>query len=111
MKIVEYNVLITFDLNYADSSDYRAVNAYLSEQGFEALSHRGNKLPSNTYLGTKSETVGRYESELDVASNLKKQIYAAIKRNMSGSGLSSVVFVMVSPSHSTSYSCSRPSSY
>ncbi|WP_318385831.1 hypothetical protein [Enterobacter sp.] len=111
MTIVDYNVLITFDLSYANSSDYRAVNSYLSEQGFEKLSHKGNQLPGNTYLGTKSEVVGRFETEIEVAVKLKKQIYAALKKSMNGSGLSSVVFVMVSPSLSTSYSCSKPIDY
>lgn len=108
MTIVDFTVLITFDLSFADSSDYRAVNSFLSDQGFEKLSHKGNKLPSNTYLGCKSEVVGRYETELDIATKLKKQIYSSIKNSMKGSGLTSVVFVMVTPAHSTSYSCSKP---
>ena len=111
MTLVDFNVLITFDLNYADSSDYRSVNAYLTQEGFEKLSHKGHKLPSNTYLGTKSEIVGRIETESEVAKKLKKQIYAALKKSMKGSDLSSVVFVMVSPSYCTSYSCSKPIDY
>lgn len=111
MKVVDFNVLITFDLNYADSSDYRSVNEYLTEQGFEQLSHKGHKLPSNTYLGTKSEVVGISGTESQVANKLKNKIYAAIKKSMNGSGLSSVVFVMVSPSSCTSYSCSKPIDY
>lgn len=111
MTIVDYTVLITFDLNYADSTDYKYVNKYLSEQGFEKLSHKGHQLPSNTYLGVKSVVKGQFETELEAASTLKKQVYAAIKRNMNGSGLGSVVFVMVSPSHSTTYSCSKPAAF
>ncbi|HCU0293740.1 TPA: hypothetical protein OUE56_000605 [Citrobacter sedlakii] len=107
----KYTVLITFDLSYAESGDYRAVDNYLSEQGFEKLSHKGNKLPGNTYLGVESEMIGSYEDEANGAERLKKRIYSNLKRTMEGSGLSSVVFVMVSPADKTKYSCSKPQNF
>ncbi|QLJ61172.1 hypothetical protein HP475_15155 [Serratia marcescens] len=111
MTIKEYTVLITFDLNYADSSDYRLVNSYLNEKGFEQLSHKGNKLPSNTYLGFQSETIGSYETEADGAERVKNSVYRQLKNIMSGAGLMNVVFVMVAPKNATRYSCSNPNSF
>lgn len=111
MVLKKYTVLITFDLSYAESSDYRLVNNYLSEQGFEQLSHKGNKLPSNTYLGVESEMIGSYEDEVNGAERVKTRIYSNLKRTMKGSGLSSVVFVMVSPENKTRYSCSNPKNF
>lgn len=111
MKFVDFNILITFDLSYAESSDYRLVNKYLTEKGFEKLSSKGQKLPSNTYLGTESVIVKASESVLDAAKDLKNSVYSNLKRNMTNSGMTSVVFVLVSPSESTTYSCSKPSNY
>ncbi|HDS5480423.1 TPA: hypothetical protein QH236_002814 [Serratia liquefaciens] len=111
MKIIEYTVLITFDLNYADSSDYSLVNKYLSEKGFEQLSHKDNKLPSNTYLGSETETISSVESEADGAERVKTIVYSGLKRVMSGAGLTSVVFVLVSPKSTTRYSCSNPKNF
>lgn len=108
MKIISYTVLITFDLSYADSSDYRSVNAYLSSEGFEQLSHKGHKLPSNTYLGTETEVVDSTELIADGAVRVKNRVYKKLKKAMSGSGLQSVAFVMVSPETDTFYSCSKP---
>ncbi|MCW0316195.1 hypothetical protein NB724_001346 [Pantoea ananatis] len=108
MKFVDYTVLITFDLSYANSSDYDSVNKFLTEKGFEQLSHKGNALPSNTYLGEDNHLIGKFDSVQEGAEKLKNNIYNSIKRNMNGSGLQSVVFVMVSPKAETSYSCSKP---
>ncbi|WP_056242297.1 hypothetical protein [Erwinia sp. Leaf53] len=108
MKLIGYTVLVTFDLSYANSSDYRYVNSYLSDNGFEQLSHKNHKLPSNTYLGTETEKVGAYESVAIGAERVKNRVYRAIKNAMNGGGLNSVVFVMVSPEAETFYSCSRP---
>lgn len=108
MTIVDFNILITFDLNYASSSDYKSVNAYLEGKGIEPLSQKGYKLPSNTYIGKQSEVVGRLETELEVAKKIKNNIFTGLKRNIGGMVVSSVVFVMVTPAHSTSYSCSKP---
>ncbi|MFJ5459001.1 hypothetical protein [Pectobacterium sp. CHL-2024] len=108
MKYIDYTVLITFDLSYAESSDYDHVNYYLSNKSFEQLSHKGNELPSNTYLGTESEIIGSNETVADGAVRVKTRIYNNLKNAMKGIGLQSVVFVMVSPAVDTSYSCSRP---
>ncbi|WP_419963985.1 hypothetical protein [Pantoea vagans] len=108
MTIVEYTVLVTFDLSYADSGDYRSVNNFLSSEGFEPLSHKGHKLPSNTYLGTESAIIGSNEMVADGAVRVKDSVYRSIKAAMNGSGLQSVVFVMVSPKTDTFYSCSKP---
>ncbi|VTP14702.1 hypothetical protein PUATCC27989T_02568 [Phytobacter ursingii] len=111
MKQMQYTVLITFDLNYAQSDDYRLVNKYLSEVGFEQLSHKGNKLPSNTYLGVETEMIGAYEAESDGAERVKSRVYKSLKRTMTASGISSVVFVMVAPANKTRYSCSQPKNF
>lgn len=108
MKIVEYTVLVTFDLSYANSGDYRSINNYLSSVGFEQLSHKNHKLPSNTYLGTETEIISSIELVADGAVRVKDRIYRNIKSAMNGSGLQSVVFVMVSPKADTFYSCSKP---
>lgn len=116
MTIIKFTVLITFDLNYADSSDYRAVDKYLSERDFERLSQKGDKLPSNIYLGKEEEYVGKvgrllYVSEADAAKSIKDRTYRNIKNMMKRSDLTSVVFVMVSPEESTFHSCSRLSEF
>ncbi|WP_370611673.1 hypothetical protein [Citrobacter meridianamericanus] len=111
MKHMQYTVLITFDLNYAQSDDYRLVNRYLSDEGFEQLSHKGNKLPSNTYLGTETEMIGVYETESDGAERVKSRVYTNLKRTMTTSGIASVVFVMVAPKDKTRYSCSQPKNF
>lgn len=111
MRIIDYTVLITFDLSFAKSNDYVSVNKYLEEKKFEKLSHKGNQLPSNTYLGKRSEVLLGSQSDFDGANELKKQIYGDIKKNMKGSGLESVVFVMVAPESVTAYSCSKPIKY
>lgn len=108
MREIEYTVLVTFDLNFAKSGDYRNVNNYLSSIGFEQLSHKNHKLPSNTYLGTELENVRLTESIAVGSAKVKDRIYRNIKSAMKGSGLQSIVFVMVSPRADTFYSCSRP---
>lgn len=111
VKHMQYTVLITFDLNYAESDDYRLVNRYLSDEGFEQLSHKGNKLPSNTYLGVETEIIGNYETESDGAERVKSRVYKNLKGTMTTSGITSVVFVMVSPKDKTRYSCSQPKNF
>ncbi|MGK3496989.1 hypothetical protein [Citrobacter youngae] len=111
MRMKDYLVLVTFDLNYAKSKDYNAVNAFLESKGFETLSHRGHDLPSNTYLGTENIPLLGSETTNDGAERLKKKIYSSIKGKMNGDGLQSVVFVMVSPKDGSAYSCSKPKDY
>lgn len=46
MTIVDFNILITFDLNYASSSDYKSINAYLEGKGIEPLSQKVTNYPA-----------------------------------------------------------------
>ncbi|CAI1879913.1 hypothetical protein [Serratia fonticola] len=107
---MNFSVIITFDLNYADSSDYRAVDRYLTDNGFEKLSSSGSKMPGNTYLGIIDEKPGNPLGSdlLADAKKVKQSIYRKLKSVMTASGISSTVFVQVSPSDYTTHSCSRP---
>lgn len=111
MRFIDYTVLITFDLHYAKSSDYDNVNKFLTENKYETLSHKGNDLPNNTYLGKITYLIDSTQTESDGAVALKDEVYSSIKRNMKGNGLESVVFVLVAPANVTTYSCSNPSKY
>ncbi|WP_109408836.1 hypothetical protein [Proteus genomosp. 4] len=49
---MEFSVLVTFDLNYCKTTEYRVMERTLINLGFETSSDRsGLDLPSNTYLG------------------------------------------------------------
>lgn len=112
-SIFEYTVIVTFDLSYAQRSDYRSINSFLNEKRFKPLSERSNNMPSNTYLGSVNieiDAAGKEPTWAELkagAAKATKSVYSSISNAMKNSGINITLFVQASPSSGTSSLCTR----
>lgn len=107
---MKFLVLVTFDLNYCKTPEYRLMEKTLTALQFETSSHRsGLDLPNNTYLGVIEIEGG----ELNV-SEIKKgaekaveKISAKLRDAIKGTGKTGKFYVTASPKNMTIDYCSR----
>lgn len=107
-KDVVYSVIITFDLNYAERSDYKLINSYLNSIKYLSLSDSyGISMPSNTYIGEVLSEItyeGRFTLEIlkQEADRLRTNLANSLRNVMRNSGIMSTLYVRVSASEATS---------
>lgn len=112
-KSYDYKVIITFDLSYSKSPDYRLINSYLDEKGFKALTSSGDGLPSNTFTGVVSihlELAGNSPTFAELKSGADKatrNTYESIRKSAEQAGIVITLFVQASLALVTSSRCSR----
>ncbi|MBP6083527.1 MAG: hypothetical protein KA732_19925 [Providencia sp.] len=107
---MKFSILVTFDLNYCKTPEYRLMEKTLTTLQFETSSHRsGLDLPSNTYLGVieiDGVELNVYKIQQGAKSAVEK-ISVKLRDAIKGTGKTGKFYVTASPLDMTVDYCSR----
>ncbi|OBU07424.1 hypothetical protein [Morganella psychrotolerans] len=107
---MDFSVLVTFDLNYCKTPEYRVMERTLTDMNFQTSSDRsGLGLPSNTYLGIIE--VPDVEMDVDdIQSGAKgaiNYVSTRLRNAIKATGKTGKFYVTAAPKEMTIDYCSR----